>query len=136
MKAVKPKLYGICCGEYTLMYQCGKCKYTFNMAHNGFDYCPHCGSKIDWGVVIECNEEWKNEYLDGDLEKRKEMREFMDKVNLIFKDGERRAMKKTQATKDAIIRANINYYITQGWTKEQLITKGFFTKEDFNVYEG
>ena len=58
-----------------------------------------------------------------------------DKVNLLFKDGERKAMKKTQATKDAIIRANINYYITQGWNKEELITKGFFTKEDFDVYE-
>lgn len=85
--------------------------------------------------MIECNEEWKNEYLDGNIEKQKEMREFMDKVNLLFKDGERRVMKKTQATKDAIIRANINYYVTQGWTKEELIIKGFFTKEDFDVYE-
>ena len=71
-KAIKPKLYDLCSCGYELMYECGKCKYTFNMAHICFDYCPHCGNKIDWGVVIECNEEWKNDYLDGDIEKQKE----------------------------------------------------------------
>lgn len=134
-KAIKPKLYSICCGGYTLMYKCGKCNYTFNMAHNGFDYCPHCGNKIDWGVVIECNEEWKSEYLDGNLEKQKEMKDLIDKVNLTITDGERKVMKKTQATKNAIICSNINYYVNQGWTKEELITKGFFTEDDFKVYE-
>lgn len=133
-KAIKPKLYSICCGGYELMYRCGKCKYTFNMAHNGFDFCPHCGNKIDWGVVVECNEEWKKEYLDGDLEKRKEMKDFIDKVNLTITDGERRAMKKTEATKKAIIESNIRYYINQGWTKEELISKGFFTESDFSNY--
>lgn len=134
-KAIKPKLYSICCGEYTLMYECGKCGYTFNMAHNGFDYCPHCGNKIDWGVVIECNEEWKNEYLDGNLEKQKEMKDFIDKVNLTITDGQRRAMKKTQATKDAILFSNINYYLGNGWSEKELINKGFFTEEEFEKYK-
>lgn len=47
-RAIKPKLYDLCNCGYELMYECGKCKYAFNMAHIGFDYCPHCGNKIDW----------------------------------------------------------------------------------------
>ena len=133
-KVIKPKAYDLGCGGYQLFYKCGKCEYCFNMAHNGFDYCPHCGNKIDWGVVIEVNEEWKQKYLNSDPEGKKKMREFIDKANLYITDGERRAMEKTEATKKAIIKSNIRYYLGQGWTKEELIAKGFFTESDFSNY--
>ena len=40
-KAIKPKMYSLGCSSYQVIYRCGKCGCVFNMAHDGFDYCPH-----------------------------------------------------------------------------------------------
>ena len=40
-------------------------------------------------------------------------------------------MTTTPATKQAITKSNIQYYLGQGWTKEELIKKAFFTEKDF-----
>lgn len=131
---IKPKVYSMMSCGYDLMYKCGKCKYTFNMAHDGFDYCPHCGNKIDWGVIITVNEEWKNEFFDAlDTSKEKEMKDEIDRLNTYITDGKRRAMPKTQATKEAILRSNMHYYLGQGWTKAELVKQGFFKEEDFSL---
>lgn len=133
-KEIKPKVYSLCSCGYDLMYKCGKCGYTFNMAHNGFDYCPHCGNKIDWGVIITVNEEWKSEFLDSlRTPKEKQMKEEIDQFNLTITDGRRRILKQTQATKNAIIKSNIKYYLGIGWSKEELIKKGFFKESDFDL---
>lgn len=134
-KAIKPKVYGLGYGGYNLIYKCGKCEYGFNMAHEGFDYCPHCGNKIDWGVIVEVNAEWKEDYLDATRDKQKEMRAFIDKINKGFDDGERRVMPKTDKTREEIIRKNISYYLNSGWSKSQLLNEGFFTEKDFEIYE-
>nr|DAE47500.1 MAG TPA: nin one binding protein [Caudoviricetes sp.] len=133
-KEIKPKVYSLCSCGYDLIYKCGKCEYTFNMAHNGFDYCPHCGSKIDWGVIITVNEEWKSEFLNNlETPKENQMKEEIDRFNLTITDGQRRILKQTQATRNAIIKSNIQYYLGIGWSKEELIKKGFFKEGDFDL---
>ena len=101
------------------------------MAHDGFDYCPHCGSKIDWGVIWEVNEEWRSKYICADYDRRQELKAEIDTINETITDGEKKRMKTTPATKQAITKSNIQYYLGQGWTKEELIKSKFFTEEDF-----
>lgn len=135
-KVIKPKVYSMMSCGYDLMYKCGKCDYTFNMAHDGFDYCPHCGNRIDWGVIITVNEEWKNEFLEAlDTDKEKEMKDEIDRLNVYITDGQRRVMPQTPATRKAIIQSNIRYYLGVGWTKEELIKDGRFKEEDFDFLE-
>lgn len=135
MKKLKPKAYSMGIGGYSIIYKCGKdgCGYPFNMADNDWLYCPHCGTPIDWGVVTVANEEWKQEFLSirDDEEKRNAMLSVLDVLNLGIKDGERRALKITESTKRAITASNIQYYLGIGWTKEELLSKGIFTKKDF-----
>lgn len=130
-KAIKPKMYSLGCSSYQVIYRCGKCGDVFNMARDGFDYCPHCGSKIDWGVIWKVNEEWRSEYICADSAHRRELEAGIDLVNESITDGEKRCMAFTIGTKRAITKSNIEYYLGQGWTKEELIKKAFFTKEDF-----
>lgn len=42
---------------------------------------------------------------------------------------------QTQATKNAILVSNINYYLRSGWTREQLINQGFYTEKDFEIFD-
>ena len=134
-KAIKPKMYSMGCASYQIIYKCGKCGYAFNMAHDGFDYCPHCGSKIDWGVIWDVNEEWRAEYYRADSARRQELQAEIDAVNETITDGEKKRMKFTPATKRAITKSNIQYYLGIGWTKEELIKEAFFTEEDFEKAE-
>lgn len=122
------------CG-YDIVYRCGKCGYDFAMAHEGYDYCPHCGNKIDWGVIYKVNEEWKRKYFDSTFEERRKMREDIDIMNQSITDGKKREFQQTQATKDAILFSNIDYYLGTGWSEKELINEGFFTKEDFERYK-
>lgn len=130
-KAIKPKMYSLGCASYQVIYRCGKCGYAFNMAHDGYDYCPHCGSKIDWGVIWEVNEEWRSEYICANYHRRQELNAEIDLVNESITDGEKKRMKFTPATKQAITKSNIEYYLGQGWSKEELIKNKFFTEKDF-----
>ncbi len=130
-KAIKPVVSHISDWGYQIIYKCGKCGYGFAMAHDGYDYCPHCGSKIDWGVMWEANEEWRSEYICADYNRRQELNAEIDAVNETITDGEKKRMKFTLATKQAITKSNIQYYLSQGWPKEELIKKAFFTEKDF-----
>lgn len=130
-KAIKPKMYSLGCASYQVIYRCGKCGYAFNMAHDGYDYCPHCGSKIDWGVIWKVNEEWRSEYICANYHRRQELNAEIDLVNESITDGEKKRMKFTPATKQAITKSNIEYYLGQGWSKEELIKNKFFTEKDF-----
>ena len=40
-------------------------------------------------------------------------------------------IRDTDAARHAVTKSNINYYLSQGWTKEELIKKAFFTEKDF-----
>lgn len=130
-KAIKPKMYSLGCASYQVIYRCGKCGYAFNMAHDGFDYCPHCSSKIDWGVIWHVNEEWRSEYICADSAHRRELEAEIDAINETITDSEKKRMKSTSATKQAITKSNIEYYLGQGWTKEELIKSKFFTEKEF-----
>ena len=130
-KVIKPKMYSLGCASYQVIYRCGKCGYAFNMAHDGFDYCPHCGSIIDWGVIWHVNEEWRSEYICADYNRRRELEAEIDTINETITDGEKKRMKFTSATKQAITKSNIEYYLGQGWTKEELIKSKFFTEKEF-----
>jgi hypothetical protein len=105
------------------------------MAHDGYDYCPHCGSKIDWGVMWEANEEWRHAYMRSDDIRRELMKKQINEYNQTITDGEKRVMEYTDATHCAVTKSNINYYLSQGWTKEELIKKAFFTEKDFEDAE-
>ena len=102
-----------------------------SMAHDGYDYCPHCGSKIDWGVMWEANEEWRHAYMSADNIRRELMKKQIEEYNQTITDGEKRVMEYTDATRRAVTKSNINYYLGQGWSKEELIKKAFFTEKDF-----
>ena len=58
-----------------------------------------------------------------------------DALNQTITDGKRYEMRKTQATKDDITYRNICYYLGNGWSKEELLREGFFTEEDFKIYD-
>lgn len=130
-KAIKPVVSRISDWGYQIIYKCGKCGYGFAMAHDGYDYCPHCGSKIDWGVMWEANEEWRHAYMSADNVKRELMKKQIEEYNQTITDGEKRVMEYTDATRRAVTKSNINYYLGQGWSKEDLIKKAFFTEKDF-----
>ena len=137
-KAIKPKVYSLCSCGYDLMYKCGSCNRVFNIVDSKFRFCPTCGKPIDWGVVYTVNEEWKNEYcraLDVDKKKQHAMERFIDDLNLRITDGEKKQLRQTQATKNAILVSNINYYLGNGWTREQLINQRFYTEKDFEIFD-
>lgn len=130
-KAIKPTVSRISDWGYQVLYKCGKCGYGFDMAHDGYNYCPHCGSKIDWGVIWEANEEWRHAYMRADNVKRELMKKQIDECNQTITDGEKKCMEYTDATRRATTKSNIGYYLSQGWSKEELIKKAFFTEEEF-----
>lgn len=96
--------------------------------------CPCCGQEIDWGVVVTANEEWRVRFLSvmDNAKSKASLLNELDCLNYTIKDGTRHQMKMTDATKRAIIKSNISYYLGNGWTKEALIEEGFFKEEDFN----
>ena len=98
-KSIKPKVSRISDWGYEVIYKCGKCGYVFAMAHDGYDYCPHCGSKIDWGVISEVNEEWRSKYIGADYNRRQELNAEIDIVNESIMDGEKKCMTFTPSTK-------------------------------------
>lgn len=131
-KAIKPKASRISDWGYQVLYACGACGYKFDLADSdGYDYCPHCGSKIDWGVIWEVNEEWRSKYISADYDDRRELCAELDRLNKKITDGGKREMEYTLATQKAITRSNIEYYLSRGASKETLIKDGFFTEKDF-----
>lgn len=136
MKKLKPKAYSMGCGGHQIIYRCGKegCDFHFNLASSDWHFCPKCGTAINWGVVTQANEEWKQEFLSAleDKEKKEKLLTALDTLNSYIDDECQRQMKTTEATKKAITQSNINYYIGIGWTKEQLLDNGWFKEEDFN----
>ena len=130
-KAIKPKTTRISDWGYQVLYKCGKCGYSFDLADDGFYYCPHCGSKIDWDVICEVNEEWRSKYISADYDHRRELCKELDLLNQTITDGEKKCMEYTLATKRAVTKSNIGYYLSRGSSKEELIKNGFFTEEDF-----
>lgn len=145
-KISKPYPDSIAAGGYEILYRCRECNYSFRLVDDGFNYCPGCGVKLDWGVVVTANKEWQDAFLEAiephyddpnwipDKEKNK-MLSDLDSLNQTITNGKRHEMKKTQATKDDIIYRNICYFLGNGWTKEELLREGKYTEEDFRVYD-
>lgn len=145
-KMSKPYPDSIAAGGYEILYRCRECNYSFRLADDGFNYCPGCGVKLDWGVVVTANKEWRDEFLEAiephyddpnwipDKEKNK-MLSDLDSLNQTITNGKRHEMKKTQATKDDVVCRNICYFLGNGWTKEELLREGKYTEEDFRVYD-
>lgn len=134
-KVLKPKAYSLLCASYDVAYKCGKCDHAWQLVQPGFNYCPYCGSKIDWGVVYRVNEEWRAEFVAANKEREKEMLDDLNRLNTYITDGEPRKFPTTQTTKDANKKSNIRYYLGMGWTKEELIKEGRFKEEDFDFLE-
>lgn len=133
----KPLPYSMGCGGYTILYKCPKCEMKFNLATPDWNFCPHCGQPLDWSVIVRANEEWRKEFcehIDDDAYKQK-MLDEVNSLNQTITDGRQYSMKQTPATRKAILRSNIQYYLGNGWTKEELIKQGRFTEEDFAVME-
>ena len=135
MKTIKPIADRLSNCGYDIVYRCGKCGYDFAMAHEGYDYCPHCGRKIDWGVISEVNEEWKISYYAAGYTARKDALKAIDAVNLSIRDGKRHQMEQTELTRRAITISNIGYYVGEGWSTRELVNKCFFTEEEIEMYE-
>lgn len=131
---LKPKAYSMDCGGYDILYKCAKCEYPFAMADDSWHFCPCCGQEIDWGVIVTANEEWRVRFLSvmDNAKSKASLLNELDCLNYTIEDGARHQMKMTDATKRAIIKSNISYYLGNGWTKETLIEKGFFKEEDFD----
>lgn len=131
---IKPIPYSLGCAGYELMYKCPKCDGRFNLGSPDWHYCPYCGQELDWGVITTVNEEWKRKFLDVlDNPKHKaQMLRIIEELNSTITDSRQYKMQVTDATKRAITKSNISYYLSNGWTKDELIKRGFFTKEDFD----
>lgn len=145
-KVSKPYPDSIAACGYEILYRCRECGYSFRLAGDGFNYCPHCGVKLDWGVVVTANKEWQDEFLKAiephyndpnwvPYVKRDKMLADLDALNQTITNGEKHEMRKTQATKDDIIYRNIRYFLGNGWTREELIREGRCTEEDFKIYD-
>lgn len=63
-KISKPYPYSMTHCGYTITYECRECGCKFLMRDDNPHYCHNCGVKLDWGVVLEANEEWKKKFLD------------------------------------------------------------------------
>lgn len=131
---LKPKAYSMETCGYEILYKCAKCAYPFTVANDSWHFCPCCGQEIDWGIIVRANEEWKQKFLNvlDKSEEKQKLLDELDKVNSTIKDNSRYEMKMTTTTKRAITKSNISYYLGNGWTKEELIEKGFFKAEDFD----
>lgn len=138
IKVSKPYPDSIAACGYEILYRCRECGYSFRLADDKFNYCPHCGVKLDWGVVVTANKEWQDEFIDAvynDKDKHKKMLADLDDLNQTIADGKRYEMKQTQATKDDIIYRNICYFLGNGWTREELLREYKYTEEDFKIYD-
>lgn len=131
---IKPIPYSLSCAGYELIYKCPKCDRRFNLGSPDWHYCPYCGQELDWGIITTVNEEWKCKFLDVlDNPKHKaQMLRIIEELNSTITDGRQYKMQVTDATRRAITKSNISYYLSNGWTKDELIKRGFFTKEDFD----
>lgn len=131
---LKPKACSMGTCGYEILYKCAKCSYPFTVANDSWRFCPCCGQEIDWGVIVRANEEWKQKFLNvlDKSEEKQKLLDELDKVNSTIKDNSHYEMTMTAATKRAITKSNISYYLGNGWTKEELIEKGFFKAEDFD----
>lgn len=138
VKKYKPKARSFSCGGYDIVYRCGKCGADFGLAdYRSWKFCPCCGAGIDWGVIITANAEVKDAYLsviDNSKEAAKVMA-LIDDLNKVLQEDIPKQMEQTPKTKQQILRNNIRYYTSQGYSKERLIAEGFFTKEDFDLAE-
>lgn len=145
-KVSKPYPDSIAACGYEILYRCRECGYSFRLAGDGFNYCPHCGVRLDWGVVVTANKEWQDEFLKATephyedsnwvpYAKRDKMLADLDALNQTITNGKRHEMNQTQATKEDITYKNICYYLGNGWTREELLREGFFTEEDFKIYD-
>ena len=131
---LKPKAYSMGTCGYEILYKCAKCAYPFTVANDNWHFCPCCGQEIDWGVIVRANEEWKQKFLNvlDKPEEKQKLLDELDKLNTHAEVDTQYEMCQTEATKRAIIKLNISYYLGNGWTKEQLIENGFFKQEDFD----
>lgn len=145
-KVSKPYPDSIAAGGYEILYKCRECSYPFRLTDDGFNYCPHCGVKLDWGVVATANKEWQDEFLEAIKPHyedpswiphvvRDKMLADLDFLNQTITNGKRHEMKQTQATKDDITYRNICYFLGNGWTREELLREGMYTEEDFKIYD-
>ena len=79
----------------------------------------------------EANEAWRHAYMRSDDIRRELMKKQIEEYNQMITDGEKRMMEYTDATRRAVTKSNISYYLSQGWSKEELIKKAFFTEKEF-----
>lgn len=132
---VKPLAYSMGCSGYEILYKCPNsiCGMKFNMANEDWHFCPKCGQALDWGVVVTANEEFRELFLKSmyDEQAKQLVLCTLDQLNMTLPVDERHAMQQTDATKRAITKSNISYYLGNGWTKKELIARGFFKPEDF-----
>lgn len=145
-KISKPYPYSMTNGGYEITYKCRECGCKFPVRNDNYHYCYNCGVKLDWGVVLKANAEWREQFLDVvygemmsdehfDYTEKDKMLEDLDKVNQTITDGIPREMEYTENIRRAVIKSDIGYYLGQGWTREELIEKKFFTEEDFKIYD-
>ena len=131
---LKPKAFSMGVNGYKILYKCPKCGLILNMATEDWHFCPRCGQILDWGVIVEANEEFRQMFLDSmhDSKTHQELLDTLDEKNTTISEDTRYSMEQTEATKKAITKSDISYYISHGWIKEELIEKGFFKPEDFD----
>lgn len=138
MKKIKPRVSGLV-GRYTLEYICGSCGAVFDThISKDYNYCPYCGKPIDWGIIETVNEEWAQEYLSAlafqDDKRLNRLYKIIDNINNSLPEDQRTNLVKTPLTKQTILENNINHYLKEGWTEEELIEQGFFTREQLDKY--
>lgn len=84
MKKLKPIASRI--SQWGLMteviYRCPKCDASFQIYGHKQNFCHLCGQELDWGVIINVNNQWKDEYHNcNDYQKQQELMKEIDELN-------------------------------------------------------
>lgn len=91
-ESLKPMFYSIAQakGDCSVIYTCGMsgCDRVFRIVDKDFNYCPKCGTKIDWGVVTVVDEEFKNLYNKSNIPEQNLIADYINNINTTITDGQ------------------------------------------------
>lgn len=115
---------------YGIRYKCPTCGAHFVSTIPDVKFCSSCGQELDWGIIIKCNAEYKDVYFSSDNETKEKLLKELNKLNSQIEQDKQYTMELTEKTKLEILKTNMQYYLDMGYTKDDLINRKYFTKEE------
>lgn len=116
---------------YDIRYKCPTCGLNFVAVMPNINFCSSCGQELDWGIITKTNAEYKQSFFSSDDKGREKMLNELNRLNSQIEENKQYVMELSENTKLEILKSNIQYYLDNGYTKEDLINLKYFTKGDF-----